>query len=536
MKEKIKEVLKSQRKHIAILIICSISVFIFNIIKPLFNSNLIDKGLMELNLEITLNLSIILVIFVVFDKLIGYIQTKVETNIKQFVEYKLKIDIFEHAIKLKNCYYKELGFFKILSDAYWDLDNILMIIENNFLTVFTLFLKAIGATVALFLLNIRLAIVILCCIPIKYLISHIISKYIVEKNAALLSINQDYNSWFEDTVEGIMEIKLWNLGKIKRKELGDFINKQNNIEKEIALLRTEKFSIDSLIDESLTFILYALGLYMVLTSEITVGNVITIAYYSGYLLAPVNVILNLRQTLDEIKPAIDNINCFFEMKEEQTGKLAMPEMIHKLEFKNVSFKTDSKVILEEFNAIIKKGQKIAIVGENGTGKSTLLNLLLRIEEPTEGTITINDIPIQKFDLISYRSAFSTLMQNVNLFTGSVESNIFIDEYCSSDRQYSELREKFYWIYNKEIDEIGDIGQGCKKLSGGERQKIAYLRAISNKRQFIIMDEPTSAFDDDSIAKFCDYICTNAEFDFYIIVTHDKRLLRFVDKVLELERK
>lgn len=531
MGKKFKEIFKLKKRSIVVLIICSCAIFCTNLIKPLLNSLLIDNGLMELNLKTTFYIAVILIILVLLDRIIEYIQEKAEIEIKQFTEYSLKIDIFNHAIKLKNSYYKQLGFLKILSDAYWDLDNILMLVENNFLTVFILFLKAIGATVALFLINPKLAIVILCCVPIKYMICVIFAKYIAKMNIELMKINQEYNSWFEDTVEGIMDIKLWNLGKQKCDEIGEYINRQNEGQKKISLLRRKKFSIDILIDEALTYILYILGLCIVLSSDMTIGNIITVACYSSYLLSPVNVILNVRQTLDEIRPALTNLSTFFEMTEEQTGKLPMPDTINKLEFKNVGYRIDETIILENFSVTILKGQKVAIVGDNGTGKSTLINLLLRIIEPTEGQIVINDIPIQCFDLISYRNAFSSIMQEIHIFTGSVLSNILIS---GDDIPEYKIKEMFQWIYKKDISEIRDIGQSGKKLSGGERQKIAYMRAICNKRKFIIMDEPTSAYDTESILKFCEYMQQNTDFDFYITITHDPQLLYMMDKIIELE--
>ena len=531
MGKKFKEIFVLKKRSIVVLLICSFVIFGTNLIKPLLNSRLIDKGLMELNIKTTFFIAVMLIVLVLLDKIIEYIQENAEIEIKQFTEYSLKIDIFKHAIKLKDSYYKQMGFLKILSDAYWDLDNILMLVENNFLTVFILFLKAIGATLALFVINPKLAIVILCCVPIKYLLCVIFSKYIVKMNIELMKINQEYNSWYEDTIEGIMDIKLWNLGKQKCDEIGEYINRQNKCQKKISLLRKKRFSIDILIDEVLTYVLYVLGLCIVLSSDMTIGNIITVACYSSYLLSPVNVILNLGQTLDEIRPALANLNIFFEMAEEQTGKLPMPDTISKLEFKNVGYKIEKTIILENFSVTILKGQKVAIVGDNGTGKSTLINLLLRIVEPTEGVIAINDIPIQCFDLISYRNAFSSIMQEIHIFTGSVLSNILINGDCISD---SKIKEIFRYIYKNDISEIRDIGQSGKKLSGGERQKIAYMRAICNKRKFIIMDEPTSAYDAESIIKFCEYMQQNTDFDFYITITHDPQLLYMMDNIIKLE--
>lgn len=175
---------------------------------------------------------------------------------------------------------------------------------------------------------------------------------------------------------------------------------------------------------------------------------------------------------------------------------------------------------------------MALVGENGSGKTTLINLLLRLVEPTTGKILIDGVDIKLYDINEYRRLISTVMQSVHLFSGTIEKNIFI----SGNSMVENINNNFAMNFIQDFPEglKTNVGVTGKKLSGGERQKIGFLRAINRKAKILVLDEATSNYDYQSEQEFNYFVKEDSSFDFYFIVTHRKDILTMVDKIIYIK--
>ncbi|NLA86922.1 MAG: ABC transporter ATP-binding protein, partial [Clostridiales bacterium] len=156
---------------------------------------------------------------------------------------------------------------------------------------------------------------------------------------------------------------------------------------------------------------------------------------------------------------------------------------------------------------------------------------------TEGKVLMDGIPITEYNIEDYRRKFSVVSQDIHLFMGTVKNNITFDDQADIDFNRDE-RLKFCTetIENWDNHYETQVGSEGTKLSGGERQKIALLRALNRKSTILVLDEPSSNYDQDSEKEFDRYIQENTDYDFYFIVTHRKNILSHMDKVLELENK
>ena len=191
-------------------------------------------------------------------------------------------------------------------------------------------------------------------------------------------------------------------------------------------------------------------------------------------------------------------------------------------------------ILKDFNLRVGRGEKVAVSGDNGSGKTTVVNLLLRLVDPDSGEILMDGVPVKDYNIEEYRQKFSVVTQEVHLFNGTVGENITLGKSAGEDMG-SNSRLKFCTeaIENWEGRYEAQVGSEGAKLSGGERQKIALLRALHRKSEILVLDEPTSSYDKESDEGFNRFIQESDDYGFVFIVSHRKGIASYVDKVVEL---
>jgi ABC-type bacteriocin/lantibiotic exporter with double-glycine peptidase domain len=530
------KMLKPYRVRMMIIMALAIIICGISAVTPFINRKMIDNGLLQGNIRTVIFLILLLIFLQVGGQFIEYLQRRQEINISNELGKKLKTEAFEHGLKLKPHYFKEQGFFKTIGDALYDISNIMSITNNNLLIIFVIICKCIGAAIGLVILDWRLSIFVAAIIPVKVWLNLIIRKRAEKYGKQLMEDNKNYNSWFSNILSGVIDIKLWNLEKKTISEYDGHVQIINVSSKRLSLLTAKNNFLTNSLEFSLMNALYILGAFLIVGGQLTFGGLVAFISFASYVLSPVNIIMDLRIILKQITPSVEGIKRFYELEEENyAASLPLVGNISVIEFRNVSVSLGGRDILKNLNLIINQGEKIAVVGDNGSGKTTIINLLLRLCEPTEGAILMDGIPITEYNIEDYRQKFSVVSQDIHLFQGTVKDNITFDNQAdiafNKDERLKFCTETIESWENQYETQVGSEGT---KLSGGERQKIALLRALHRKSAILVLDEPTSNYDKESDDEFNRYIQKNTDYDFYFIVTHRKDILSRVDKVLILE--
>lgn len=542
--KKILILLKPYIKKISIVFICIIASAGISMLLPLLSKQLMDSGLLKSDFEIVVKISLFTFAMVLIDQAIGLFETKYFSYINSMFSYSLQKTAFKHLLKLKLQYFNNTNFSEIMSNIGMDVGNISRICDKGTFIVISQVFRIIGGLVGLLLIDWKLTIVVIFVVPIRYFTVKFLAKKRKEMFKQFLEYNREYSSWYGDTITGIKEIKLLGIDRVK---IGEFIKKQKNIVKmNIKLAFLDKFNeySESIVFQGINCALYILGAYIAFHNGVTIGGLFAFLTYSAYVIGPISAILNIGYNFSNIMPSAKRFFEFIDMETETKEKtkslvrLDVSKIKGKLKFNNVSFSyREGEQILNNINLEINPGEKIAIIGANGSGKSTFINLLLRFYKPSSGRIEFDGMDISSISLKDYRGLISVVSQDLYLFDTSIEDNISIglkkDE--SKINKAAIQSGAFEFIKDMPLKYKSEVGRNGSKLSGGQRQKVAVARAFAREAKILILDEATANYDVESEIYLNQLLESNFNDKTVLVISHKPDILTKVHKIFVIDR-
>lgn len=539
--------LKPYRRKIALILICIIVSCAVNMSLPLLSKTIMDKGLLDQNFELIIRFVLIIFLLIVLDQGIGILETRYTAYINAMMKYTLSKDAFNHLLKLKIGYFNNKNFAEIMNNIDTDVNNISKISDRSTFFIVTQAIRVIGGIIGLLFISWKLTLVVITfIIPFKY----ISVKYLAKKRKKLMEKYIDYKrayaAWYGDTIRGVKEIKLYGIERIKR---GQFIKKQRSIIKasiQLDLIDRINNVSEVLLSQIATNILYILGAYMIFNFDLTIGGLFAFITYTIYITGPISGILNIGYNFTNIIPSAKRLFEFLDTEREDHGIKDNQKSIRlksdfahgNIRFDNVSFSyEEGRNVLKDVSFEIRKGEKIALIGTNGSGKTSITNLILRLYKPTYGKILLDGTDINKINLRDYRKLIAVVSQDVYLFNGTIKENIDVLSLTPQCKIYTFTKKS---CAHEFIDKMPDkyesiIGNEGLNLSGGERQKIAMARALMKDSKILILDEATSNYDTSSeVQIFKSLTKDNVDERTIIVITHKPDILKLMDKIIMID--
>ena len=301
----------------------------------------------------------------------------------------------------------------------------------------------------------------------------------------------------DENISGNDLVKIYNASK----------SEKNKFYSLVKIIRQQRFKLDmaSALNTSIVNILIGLSLASVVFFSSTylkmsAGDFLAFFTAMAMLVKPAKSLININKPLQRAIIASQSVfNLIDEKPENNPNSQLMNNFSGDIAFENVSFSySNEKSSLNQVDLTIKKGETVALVGSTGSGKTTLVNLLTRFYNPTSGKITIDNEDINDFDLVSYRSNFSYVDQNVRLFNDSISGNIAFGQRDTMSIEMimnaAKISNSNEFIEKLEDQYDTEIGEDGVTLSGGQRQRLSIARAIAKDSPILILDEATSALD------------------------------------------
>ena len=469
--------------------------------KPDFFVNNIDKFFGSGN---AIYYIVIVTIIVLFLRLVYFIFgvaiTKIFTKVSKYVTFKIRERLLNHLEHVNMNEYESLGSGSISANLITDvntLDNFIVSIASKFIASI---LTLIAVAIVIITINPVLGLMILFIQPIIM----ILSKKIAKKTGVLKQEENKAIEVFQNNVNETLDL----FGQIKasNKEkyfFDDSIKKAQNIQK-----TSNEFNYKSVAYERFSFTIFliafeifrAVGLILVAYSDLSIGLMFAMFGYIWFIMTPVQDILTIQYAYASASAAINRINKILDLKCEKNGTEELNKSSEKIDISiqnlNFSYKED-KDTLKDVSFDIKSGDKVAIIGASGSGKTTIAHLISGFYSKNSGDILYNNISIDNLSRQSLRENIFLVLQMPILFNNTLKFNITMGNENISDEQiYKALKiAQLYDTVEKMSDKLETIvGKHGVRLSGGQRQRLSIARMIIANPGVVIFDESTSALD------------------------------------------
>lgn len=481
-----------------------------------------------------------IVLFAGAQGVLRYLNTYLSDWISATIANSVKIDLFKKLVYLDSKFYDENSSGLVISRFLGDPDAASRQIINSIKTLITSFTSALGLIFVLLYNSWELAIVGVVVLVCAFLPMSLLRKKIKEVSNKGTVVGGNITTSFNETYKGNKVISGYNLQEDEYTKVKNLIREtftlQMSLTKRTGWLSPIMYIIASI---GIAFVMLV-GNQLIISGRLTTGSFASFITSLLLLYKPVKTLGQDLTGMQGIFVALSRVFQLFDFNSRivDSGKIELNKNPENIEFKNVSFSyNESKEILHNISFSANHGQTIAIVGNSGGGKSTIVNLLPRFYDVTKGNILFDGVDIRDLKLASLRNSVSQVFQDNFLFSGTIRDNILIGKKDATESEIEKV------IKASHLDELieslpkginSSVGENGVSLSGGQRQRIAIARAMIKDAPIVVLDEATSALDNKSekiVQKALDNLMKDRT---VFVIAHRLSTIFNADKILVID--
>lgn len=530
--------MSKSRPVYGMVILASVFVNLFALVSPMFIMNVYDRVMPNNAIETGWALGIGALVAFMFD----FVFRTIRGYLIDFAGRKTDIiaarRIYDHVLdmKLADRPQSSGAFANILRDfdsvrEFCTSATVAVLVDVPFTILFLFIVYQLGGNIAFILV----ALILVTCF-ISFIIQMLL-KRVVRK---AIKTGQTRHGILVETISALETIKAGRADGRFRSNYSAVMSDDARYSQRSRFLSSLAVNSSTFFQQSASVFIVLAGMYLVQSGDLTMGGLIASVILGGRAIAPIGQIANLITRYHQAKASLNNLNEIMDGQVERPEGckfLHRPKLSGKLAFEKVSFaypKTGDVPVLDEVSFTIEPGERVGIIGRVGSGKSTIARLLLNLYQPTSGVVLADNSDYRQIDPADLRRNIAYISQDAQLFQGSVRDNITafnskVSEEellaCSKATGVDDFVSRHPMGYDAPVGEMGS------HLSGGQRQAIAFARAMMINPQILICDEPTSSMDIQTEKAFCEYVSERTKDKTYILITHKQSLLSTVDRLI-----
>lgn len=473
---------------------------ILGVLSPYLIGRTIDVVFVPKRFDLLPRYMLILGAIYTFTSLLFWLQGKIMLTLSQDVVFRLRKELFEKFQRVPVSFFDRTPHGDIISRVINDVDNINNVLGNSIVQFFSGIVTLTGAVIMMFRVNVILSLVTLSIVPLTVLITQIVSnrtrKYFYENQRILGQLN----GIIEEDISGLTVIKLFTREEREMEKFDQVNEGLRRVGTKAQIFSGVLPPLMNMVNNLGFALISGFGGWLALKDVITVGTIATFIGYSRQFTRPLNELSNQFNMIQMALASAERIFEILDLEEEKDDPDAVElrEIRGEIEFRNVWFSYDKgNPVLKNVTFRIKPGQKVALVGPTGSGKTTIVNLLMRFYDVDRGQILVDGIDIRKIRRNSLRSSIGIVLQDTILFSTTVKENL---KYGNPDATDEEIKEAAKLTHSDHF--IRHLPEGYETiltdngedLSQGQRQLLAITRAFLANPKILILDEATSNVD------------------------------------------
>lgn len=444
---------------------------------------------------------IILICLYLISTLFSYIQGWIMTNVSMKVSYNFRKSISEKINRMPLKYFDGTNHGEVLSRVTNDVDTLSQTLNQSLSQIITSVVTVIGVLIMMLTISWKMTLVAVCIVPLSFILIMII----ISNSQKFFKQQQDYlgnvNGHVEEMYGGHIVMKAFNGEKKSVEQFDKMNNKLFGAAWKSQFLTSIMMPLMGFVGNLGYVAVCVLGGYLAAKKTITVGDIQAFMQYVRQFNQPITQIANISNVLQQTAASAERVFEFLE-EEEEVPEAQNPVKLEKVhgsvEFKDVHFGYNpDKIIINDFSAAVKPGQRIAIVGPTGAGKTTMVKLLMRFYDVNKGSILVDGHDIKDFTRGDLRSMFGMVLQDTWLYNGSIMENIRYGRLDATDEEVKRAAKAAH--VDSFVHTLPDgynmiLNEEASNVSQGQKQLLTIARAILADPKILILDEATSSVD------------------------------------------
>ncbi len=523
-----------------IAIVCMTIAIVLDMIYPLISKSLVDDVIKGGKIELLARLLLGIFLVGVGRSVCGYIKEFVFDQASSKIAKELRFDLFQHIQKLSIQYFDKTNTGELMARVKEDVDNIWNAFGFVGMLIIEIVIHMSIIIFCMFSLSPKLALIPCAVIPVIGITAIIMERKLNKVYEEISEENARLNTVAEENLAGVRTVKAFAREKF---EIKKFLARNNryyelNVQQSKILVKYQPYF--QFVTKLLPFVVVIYGGYLVIQGEITLGVLVAFTEYSRNIVWPMEMIGWLANDFSSAVASYKKLQKIFR-EESEIKEVEEPVVLEavkgEITFENVSLTLGNNKILDDISFQLEAGKTIGIMGATGAGKSSIINLIQRFYDVETGCVRMDGVDIRELGLKQLRENISLVMQDIFLFSDTIEENIKMgnrrsitaDMVCEA-AEFAQAREFIENMDGQYETIIGERGVG---LSGGQKQRISIARAVAKGAPVLVMDDSTSALDMETEHMIQEALSelTNVT---KVIIAHRISAVRHADEIIFLE--